>query len=216
MQPRMVMHPIKPDLDGKDLADMKDPNGLALFKAFVAKVRQHGKGFVAYQWPKPGSDKPVDKVSYVQGFEPWGWIIGSGVYVGDLRDQALLRQRRLDAGIVAAGVAGDLPLPTASTGDGRRPEGDPPPPARHDRRRPDHLARHPWGRDEAAQLMLELRAMQDSLRGMVLRVRRSSDEIVHSSSEIASGAMDLSARTEQAAANLEQSRPRRWSRSRPP
>ena len=63
----------------------------------------------------------------------------------------------------------------------------------------------PWGGDEAAQLMLELRDMQDSLRGMVLRVRRSSDEIVHSSSEIASGALDLSARTEQAAANLEQS-----------
>ncbi len=66
-------------------------------------------------------------------------------------------------------------------------------------------APHPWGKDEAAQLMLDLRAMQESLRGIVLRVRNSSDEIVHSSSEIASGAMDLSARTEQAAANLQQS-----------
>ena len=46
----------------------------------------------------------------------------------------------------------------------------------------------PWGNDEAAQLMLELRNMQESLRTMVLRVRRSSDEIVHSSSEIATGA----------------------------
>ncbi|MBL8306553.1 MAG: CZB domain-containing protein [Rubrivivax sp.] len=63
----------------------------------------------------------------------------------------------------------------------------------------------PWGSDEAAQLMLDLRAMQDSLRGMVALVRQSSDEIVHSSSEIASGAMDLSARTEQAAANLQES-----------
>jgi methyl-accepting chemotaxis protein len=63
----------------------------------------------------------------------------------------------------------------------------------------------PWGSDEAAQLMLDLRAMQLSLRQMVQRVRDSSDEIVHASSEIASGAMDLSGRTEQAAANLEQS-----------
>ena len=63
----------------------------------------------------------------------------------------------------------------------------------------------PWGADEAAQLMLELSAMQASLRGMVLRVRQSSDDIVHSSSEIATGAMDLSVRTEQAAANLERS-----------
>jgi len=66
-------------------------------------------------------------------------------------------------------------------------------------------APRPWGNDEAARLMLDLREMQDSLRQMVLRVRHSSDEIVHSSSEIASGAMDLSGRTEQAAANLEQS-----------
>ena len=72
MQPRMVMHPIKPELDGKDLSQSKDPNGFALFNAFVDTVRRDGHGFVAYQWPKPGSDKPVDKISYVQGFEPWG------------------------------------------------------------------------------------------------------------------------------------------------
>jgi methyl-accepting chemotaxis protein len=64
---------------------------------------------------------------------------------------------------------------------------------------------HPWGRDEAAQLMIELRNMQQSLRSMVVRVRQSSEEIVRSSAEIASGANDLSARTEQAAANLEES-----------
>ena len=63
----------------------------------------------------------------------------------------------------------------------------------------------PWGKDEAAHLMLELRKMQDSLRSMVLRVRRSSDDIVHSSGGIARAADDLSVRTEQAAANLEQS-----------
>src|SRR5574343_1657974 len=53
----------------------------------------------------------------------------------------------------------------------------------------------PWGRDEAARLMLDLRDMQASLRQMVRNVRRSSTEIVHSSSEVASGALDLSART---------------------
>jgi len=66
-------------------------------------------------------------------------------------------------------------------------------------------APQPWGRDEAAQLMIDLRDMQVSLRQMVLRVRNSADEIVHTSSEIASGAMDLSGRTEQTAANLEES-----------
>jgi methyl-accepting chemotaxis protein len=63
----------------------------------------------------------------------------------------------------------------------------------------------PWGKDEAARLMLLLSEMQASLRSMVQQVRRASDGIVHTSSEIAEGAMDLSARTEQTAANLEES-----------
>jgi methyl-accepting chemotaxis protein len=64
---------------------------------------------------------------------------------------------------------------------------------------------NPWGRDEAAALMLSLRDMQGSLRNIVNRVRDSSTSIVNASSEIASASMDLSARTEQTAANLEES-----------
>ncbi|MFG6433418.1 methyl-accepting chemotaxis protein [Roseateles sp. LYH14W] len=63
----------------------------------------------------------------------------------------------------------------------------------------------PWGRDEAAQLMLMLSHMQQSLRRMVQKVRTSADGIVDASTEIADGSNDLSARTEQTAANLEQS-----------
>ena len=63
----------------------------------------------------------------------------------------------------------------------------------------------PWGKDESAQLMRELRRMQDSLRGMVLRVRRASDDIVQASDAVASGATDLSARTDHAASALEES-----------
>jgi len=204
MHPRVLMHPIKSELDGKDVGGMKDPNGLALFRAFVAEVQKNGKGFVGYQWPKPGHQNPVDKVSYVMGFEPWGWVVGSGVYTGDIRDAAT-RQATWTASIVAISLAFAtyLFLCFYRVMDGG---------LRETRR---HLramtagdlttSPSPWGGDEAAQLMLELAAMQQSLRSMVLRVRRSSDEIVHSSSEIASGAMDLSSRTEQAAANLEQS-----------
>ena len=204
MQPRVVMHPIKPDLNGKDVSETKDPNGLPVFKAFVAKVRESGKGFVAYQWPKPGSERPVDKISYVQGFEPWGWVVGSGIYVGDLRE-AVLRQLVTDTCIVGLSLllAVYLFLSFYRVMDGGLKET-----RRHLRAMTSGdltTSPSPWGRDEAAQLMQELRLMQDSLRSMVLRVRRSSDEIVHSSSEIAGGAKDLSARTEQAAANLEQS-----------
>ncbi|MFB9952664.1 methyl-accepting chemotaxis protein [Rhizobium puerariae] len=84
MTPRMVMHPIKPEMNGKDLSGDKDPNGKLLFVEFANTVKAQGKGFVDYYWPKPGFEEPVEKYSHVAGFEPWGWIVGTGVYVDDL------------------------------------------------------------------------------------------------------------------------------------
>ncbi len=90
-QPAMVMHPMKPDLNGKDLRSFKDPNGKALFIEMVKVAQQSQQGVVEYQWPKPGAEQPVDKVSYVKLFKPWGWIIGTGIYVDDVN--ALVMQR---------------------------------------------------------------------------------------------------------------------------
>lgn len=206
MQHRMLMHPVSPNLIGRDLRTYTDPAGFAMFQAFVDTVREHGKGFVNYQWERPGvSDGPaIDKVSYVMGFAPWGWVLGSGVYVEDVWEQfknALLWTIFGVAGtLLAAGylfycfyrvIDGGLEetrqhLRAMSSGDLT-------------------TTPVPWGKDESAQLMLELQAMQNSLRSMVVKVRLASDEIVHSSKEIASGARDLSNRTELMAANLQES-----------
>ena len=98
LHPRMIMHPIKPDLDGTDLTDNKDPNGKFLFRAFVAICKNKGAGYVDYMWPKPGEDKPVPKISYVRLYEPWGWIIGSGIYLDDVKkDMIRLRTYMLAA-----------------------------------------------------------------------------------------------------------------------
>ena len=202
LQPRMIMHPFKPDLEGKDLSGMKDPNGFALFQAMAQTVRDAGKGFVAYQWPKPGSEQPVDKISYVEGFAPWGWAVGSGVYVGDLR-QAMERQLYVAGSVVVGAllIAGYLFLSFYRVMDGGLKE---------TRRHLSAMATGdltsapaPWGRDEAAELMLDLRHMQQSLIAVVQRVRLSCEEILHSSGEVAAASMDLSRRTEQAASNLE-------------
>ncbi|PLX59548.1 methyl-accepting chemotaxis protein [Sedimenticola selenatireducens] len=79
-----LMHPIKPSLEGKDLAGLKDANGTAIFVAFVNKAKESGEGMVPYLWPKPGSESPVRKVSYIKGFKPWGWIVGTGIYIDDV------------------------------------------------------------------------------------------------------------------------------------
>ncbi len=85
--PTMVMHPMKPELDGKDLSGVEDKQGLKLFVAFADLARAQGAGEVAYYWPKPGVDEPVRKISYVKRFAPWDWIIGTGVYVDDVEAQ---------------------------------------------------------------------------------------------------------------------------------
>ena len=100
MQPVVVMHPIKPELEGKNVAGAKDPNGKKLFVAFVEEVRRNGAGFVDYLWPKPGHAKPVPKVSYVQGFQPWGWLVGSGIYVDDV-DALFMQEATVAVGIYA-------------------------------------------------------------------------------------------------------------------
>lgn len=83
----MVAHPFRPKLTGRDLTDFADPNGVLLYQLMVQAVRADGRGVVEYAWPHPdaGPDsKPVPKISVVIGFEPWGWVIGTGVYLDDV------------------------------------------------------------------------------------------------------------------------------------
>lgn len=87
LEPKMIMHPFKPDLDGASLSDSKDPNGKSPFVEMVNVCKDRGEGFVDYLWPKPGESKPVPKTSYVKLFQPWGWVIGSGVYLDDVQKE---------------------------------------------------------------------------------------------------------------------------------
>jgi len=91
-EPKMLMHPIKPSLNGKNVGGVKDSNGVPLFLEIVKVAKRNGEGFVKYLWPKPGADKPVEKISYVKEFAPWQWIIGTGVYLDNV-DQIFATQR---------------------------------------------------------------------------------------------------------------------------
>ena len=106
--PTTLMHPIKPELEGKSMSEVKDPTGKVLFVEFVNVVKASGAGFVDYLWPKPGSEKPVQKLSYVKGFEPWGWIVGSGIYVDDV--DALFREEAARFLAWGVGIGGFIAL----------------------------------------------------------------------------------------------------------
>ncbi len=84
---RVVMHPIKPELDGKDMSEAKDPKGKRLFWEIVEVAKKSGEGFVDYMWPKAGGTEPVPKISYVKLYPEWGWIVGSGLYVDDVEKE---------------------------------------------------------------------------------------------------------------------------------
>jgi len=84
LEPRMVMHPLKPELDGKPLGDLTDPTGKHLFAEAADIARKIGAGYISYKWAKPGHADPVAKLSYVKLFAPWGWIVGSGIYIDDV------------------------------------------------------------------------------------------------------------------------------------
>ncbi|NAS98410.1 methyl-accepting chemotaxis protein [Pseudomonas syringae] len=102
LRPVMIMHPTNPKLEGQDISTIKDPDGFAVFNEMVALVKSKGAGMVNYRWPKPGASEPVKKTSYVQLFQPWGWILGSGVYVDDVA--AEFKTQLWNAGLFIAGI----------------------------------------------------------------------------------------------------------------
>jgi methyl-accepting chemotaxis protein len=122
--PRMVMHPVSPALDGTTLQGAKFDKAtwmrpdtavgvrealdhVNLFAAFVRVVERGGQGYVGYEWPKPkpgggATTENYAKISYLKGFAPWGWMVGSGAYVDDI--EAEFRNALLQRGLMLVGV----------------------------------------------------------------------------------------------------------------
>ena len=166
MGPTMVMHPFKPELDGQDLSAFKDPNGKHLFVEMADVVRKQGAGFVDYLWPKPGFNEPVPKISYVKGFAPWGWVIGSGIYLDDVaasfREQlfnflSLSLLMLVLVGIMVWRVSRSISIPLRAALDAAKKL------AIGDTR--IEFSRH--GRDEAGQLLEAMQTMVESQRAVV-------------------------------------------------
>uniref|UniRef100_UPI004047C701 methyl-accepting chemotaxis protein n=1 Tax=Aliarcobacter sp. TaxID=2321116 RepID=UPI004047C701 len=94
--PKMIMHPIKPDLNGKDLSENKDAKGKKHFVEMTTVVKNNPNGgLVKYFWDRPNKKgDPREKFSYVQKFEPWDWIIGTGAYVDDIENDVALMEEK--------------------------------------------------------------------------------------------------------------------------
>jgi len=96
LQPRMIMHPYRPDLNGQDVSDFGDPRGVPIFVEFAKLVQREGEGYVDYVWQwKDDPERLEPKESYVKGFAPWGWAVGTGIYTDDVRSEITRIERSL-------------------------------------------------------------------------------------------------------------------------
>jgi PAS domain S-box-containing protein len=104
--PRMIIHPYRPDLNGADLTEYRDSNGKQVFVEFVKAVRSKDESYVDYMWQwNDDTTRTVPKLSYVSLFKPWGWIVGTGIYIEDVRTEIARIER---SALVISGSIGLL------------------------------------------------------------------------------------------------------------
>ncbi len=200
-----VLHPFKPEWEGKPmLGKVLDGKGQDIVTEMIAGVRasRSGAAFVDTQFPRQGQTVPVDKQQYVKLVPEWNWIIGSGLYMDDLAAQirtTILQSVAVVAvllsllgalgwrtvHIVLRQLGGEPALAAAIVSDvaqGKLNTAIPPAPE--------------------GSLMADLAQMVNALRDTVSQVRESTETVNHAAGEIATGNLDLSARTEQTATNI--------------
>ena len=109
MTPRIIMHPYRTDLEGTDVSDYKDPNGKRLFVEFVKVVRAGGEGYVDYEWQwMDDPSRIVPKISFVKGFAPWNWVVGTGIYIEDIQAEISAITKKLT--VICLGILAFIAL----------------------------------------------------------------------------------------------------------
>ncbi len=98
----LVMHPHREDQIGTSMLDLTDREGTKIYQEFLRAVADDGAGIVDYIGRRPGTEINAPKIAYVQTFEPWGWVIGSGIYVDDVQT-AFLEQAQ-EVGLILLAV----------------------------------------------------------------------------------------------------------------
>ena len=195
----MIMHPIKPELNGKNLDQLKDKGGKQLFNEMNRVVKASGSGFVDYLWPKPGSEEGVPKISFVMGFQPWGWVIGSGIYIDDV--DAKFRADAIKLLLWGLGIAGfiGISLLVLSNNIIKTLGGDPAVASAITKRiaAGDLATPVDFASNNSDSLLANISTMQETLRTMIAG-------IVGNAEQVASAANQLFAASEQVAERASQ------------
>jgi methyl-accepting chemotaxis protein len=197
---KMIMHPIKPEMDGSDVSGQKDSQGKLFFLEISKMAKDKGEGFVEYYWPKPNETKPSPKLTYVKLFPQWGWVLYSGIYIDDVTAQtSRLRNQIIIATVTVAVVVLFIAffvsrLITRPIGQAVRVSKE----LTEGNLTIDVVA---TTTDEAGQFLQGMKNMIDKLKSIVAEVQGAADNVASGSQQMSSTAQQMSqGATEQAAA----------------
>jgi methyl-accepting chemotaxis protein len=203
-EPRMVMHPFVAKLNGQSLKDYQDKKGNLMFVRMTEIAKSRGSGFLTYYWQyKDQKDKIVPKISYIKAFEPWNWILGTGVYIQDIEEEfhliyleavglfalltllfvllvlwlvaKILKPIRENVRLAQNMAQGDLTTEVA------RPDGD-----------------------EIGRLSQSMTHMQKQIRDMLQQIIHNTEELRKAAEEINDTAFQLSETSQEQASNMEE------------
>jgi len=207
MNATAIQNPANPGNDGKDMSDFKDPAGFYVFREAARVAASHeGEGFLSYLWLRPGQNEPSTKLSRIVSFKPWGWVLVAGLYVDDI-DSAFYSSLQKAAGMLAVVCVLLFAVIAGVNRSLQRMIGGSPEYAAS-------VAMQIAGKDlstpvttamgDNSSLLFAMKLMQENLAQMIGAIRTSAETIATASSQIATGNLDLSARTEIQASSLEE------------
>ncbi|NPT46506.1 methyl-accepting chemotaxis protein [Paraburkholderia sp. 1N] len=205
-KPTVLMHPTNPQMDGKNVDDYKDTNGVTFFREMVDLSKRDGQGFTAYSFPKPGRTEASPKVTYLASYQPWDWIITTGLFVDDL-DTAFHSSLYQSLGILLA-LAGVLSVVVVFLNRGiiRSLGGEPSYASdiANQIANSDLTTVVKIAQDDRSSLLFSMKRMQEQLTQTIGTIKVSADSIATTTHQISAGNQDLSQRTEEQAASLEE------------
>ena len=203
----LIDNPLSPKLNGRNMSQFRDAKGIALYQEIVgAGNSAAGSGYIRYWWPKPGETAPSEKVSYVKRFAPWGWNLIAGDYMDDIQAQFYATLERSACLLVLLGGLASLLATRVGRNVLRSIGGEPSAAAVIATQIAQgdlttHIKLLPG---DKSSLMHSLREMRDQLAIAIGHIKRSTETIMVASKQIAAGNLDLSSRTEQQAASLQE------------
>ena len=96
-----ISHP-DAKFQGRNLIDLQDADGKFVLRELRDVALNEGSGYVDYKWVRLNETESVPKLGFVFHYEPWDWIIGTGVYVDDIDAAAAERIEAIKAELSAS------------------------------------------------------------------------------------------------------------------